>query len=388
MQRRNPKLNPHIIAAAALLGLVLAVGALRLWTSASDQPGQGGVNPPIPEGPAIEAPRLVSIDMIDESHGWAVTETGVARTADGGEHWYDVVPPGVSEAGYLVATDFLDASTAWVLLPDMADFLHKGTLFRTQDGGALWEAVETPFGGGSLAFVDAQYGWMMADLGAGAGSQGAAIFQTEDGGAAWNRTYTNDPNQDGSGDSLPLGGQKHFIEPIDMRTAYIGGVIYAPATLYLFRTDDAGESWSEVSIPLPADFAESELAIGQVRFFSDEVGLMAVRVTGDSIRMAIYETRDGGGIWSRWPRVLEGARTVTFISPTEAIEYATSQFHVTRDAGRAWFSISPDVRFDESFGSMDWISTEMGWVVTSDAAGKRSLYKTTDGGVTWTALAP
>jgi photosystem II stability/assembly factor-like uncharacterized protein len=378
----------YLLGAAVALLIALVAGALLLRASAPERHPEGSASPSVTPGPAIEGPRLVSIDMLDEAQGWAVTETGIARTANGGETWYDVTPPGISEAGYLVLTDFLDANVAWLLLPDVTDFLGKGTLFWTQDGGASWEARETPFGGGSLAFVDARQGWMMADLGAGAGSQGVAIFQSADAGTTWRRTYTNDPNQEGSGESLPLGGQKHFIQPLDMRSAYVGGVIYAPGTPYLFRTDDGGASWNQVPLPLPEGAAESELTIAQVHFFSENVGLMAVRVTGESISMAVYETRDGGGIWSRWPHALQGAKTIKFVSAVEAIEYSTNQFHVTRDAGNTWPSVSPDVQFDESFGAMDWVSTDTGWVVTIDPSGMRALYRTTDGGATWTALAP
>lgn len=377
-----------LVSAAVILLVALVAGTLLLRASAPERPRRANASPTVTPESAIEAPRLVSIDMLDEAQGWGVTENGVARTNDGGETWYDVTPPGLSEAGYLVVTDFLDANVAWVLLPDITDFLRKGTLFRTQDGGESWERAATPFGGGSLRFVGARQGWMMADLGAGAGSQGVAVFQSDDAGAAWHRTYTNDPSQAGSGESLPLGGQKHFIEPIDMHSAYIGGVIYAPGTPYLFRTDDSGASWKQVSLPPPEGAAESELTIAQVRFFSEDVGLIAVRVTGDAISMAVYETRDGGGIWTRWPHVLQGAITIKFISAHEAIEYATDQFHVTRDAGNTWLSISPDVQFDESFGTMDWVSTDTGWVVTIDPSGMRSLYRTTDGGATWRALAP
>ena len=71
----------------------------------------------------------------------------------------------------------------------------------------------------------------MADLGVGAGSMAVSVFQTKDGGATWTRAYTNDPNLEGAGDSLPLGGIKDMLVPLDMNTAWIGGVIYSSVPL-------------------------------------------------------------------------------------------------------------------------------------------------------------
>ena len=161
---------------------------------------------PVPlSAPVVTSPGLAKIAMLDEHNGWGISDTAILRTTDGGATWYDLTPQNAGKLGFFVASSFVDSQHAWILVPDQNDML-KGTLFRTSDGGESWDYPPVPFGGGDLRFLDAKHGWMMASLGAGAGSMGVAIYQTNDGGSSWTDTYTNDPNVQGAGDSLPLGG--------------------------------------------------------------------------------------------------------------------------------------------------------------------------------------
>lgn len=136
--------------------------------------------------PVIESPSIINIEMLDEIYGWAVTEENIIRTNDGGVTWYDVTPASLANAGYLVYPNFLNEATAWVQFPDMNRYPNGGKLYRTTNGGATWDSFNTPFSGGALHFTDEQNGWMLSDLGVGAGSMAVSIFQTGDGGATWN----------------------------------------------------------------------------------------------------------------------------------------------------------------------------------------------------------
>ena len=109
--------------------------------------------------------------MFDEDNGWGVGEKAILRTEDGGLHWHDVSPTNVDAFGYAATTEFVDSLRGWVLIPNPEDML-SGILYRSADGGASWNQAPVPFGGGALRFVDGRNGWMMASLGAGAGSMG------------------------------------------------------------------------------------------------------------------------------------------------------------------------------------------------------------------------
>jgi len=329
---------------------------------------------------------LVSIHFINELDGWGVTETQIVRTNDGGITWYNVTPPDVTETGYSVEMFALDNNHVWIQKPDPDNYPNSGAQYRTSDGGLTWMNAITPFSGGDLNFIDAESGWMLVDLGVGAGSMGVSVFQTTDGGARWEQKYTNDPNLANAGDSLPLGGLKNGLAPLNMQTAWVYGVVYSPGNLYLFRTDDGGESWFPVSIELPAGGENSEVGIDrdQMKFVSATDGFLVVRMAGDSTQTAVYTTRDSGNMWTLTSTLIPNGSSTDFLSAEEAVIYNGEQFYVTRDAARTWTIIPPDIKFGQSFADMDFVNASLGWVITLDPTNNhRSLYRTNDGGATW-----
>lgn len=347
------------------------------------------------DAPAIEAPALVKFQMLNPLDGWGVTLAQIALTNDGGLHWYNVTPPDMTEAGYGVQYFVLDVNHAWVQIPDSNNFPNSGFLYRTADGGVKWTKSTTPFSGGDLDFLDETDGWMLADLGVGAGSNAVAVYQTTDGGANWAMVYTNDPNQAVAGDSLPLGGLKSGIAALNMQTAFVSGVIYADDTIYLYRTEDGGHTWSEVNPPLPSGAEHEQFSIdpGQLKFVSAQDGFLAVRratLTGDyMMQTSIYVTHDAGKTWSLTPTMIPNGGAVDFLSATQVVIYNGEQFYITRDAAQTWNAISPNIAFGEMFAGMDFVNPSTGWVLTLDpTTNHSSLYRTTDGGSTWSVVIP
>lgn len=355
-------------------------------TAYPDTPAPAGIN-----AKTIEAPSLVELDMLNETDGWAVTETQVVRTNDGGATWYDVTPPKVDETGFGVGMFVLDSDHAWVQKPDYNNYPNSGTMYSTTDGGMTWGTSTTPFSEGDIYFLDTKDGWVLASLGAGAGSNAVAVYQTTDGGFTWEQTYINDPNSTDANDSLPLGGLKSDIVPLDMQTAWVSGVTYAPGEVYLYRTDDAGHTWSQVSVEIPAGTASFELGINkdQMEFVSDDDGFFVMHIAGDSMQSAVYVTHDSGSTWMLTPTIIDGVGESRFLSAQEMVMYNGEQFYVTRDAADTWSAVSPDVIFGESFANMEFANSSTGWVITVDpTTNHRSLYKTTDGGSTWFPVIP
>ena len=345
--------------------------------------------PPAIDAQVVETPAFVDIQFLNELDGWGMTETYVVRTNDGGITWYDVTPPDLEEVASAVHTFILDKDHAWVQKPDFNNFPNNGLLYHTADGGLTWNVSSTPFSGGDISFLDANNGWMLADLGVGAGSNAVAVFQTTDGGATWFQTYTNDPNNPEASDTLPLGGIKSDLVPVDMLTAWVGGVVYSPGSIYLFRTDDNGQTWTPVSLELPEGTEEIELGIDrdQLRFVSEQDGFLIVRMSGEATQTAVYVTDDGGATWTLTPTLIPNAGQSDIMSAEEVIIYNGEEFYVTRDAARTWATVTPDIVFGDSFALMDFVNPDNGWVVTV-ADGLHALYRTHDGGATWLPAAP
>lgn len=355
-------------------------------TPYSDTPSPAEIDAPL-----VEAPALLELDMFNELDGWGVTETQIVRTNDGGITWYNVTPPDVAEMGFSVDTFILDNNTAWLQKPDFENFPNSGFMYRTTDGGLTWTNASSPFSRGDINFVDSNDGWVLADLGVGAGSNAVAVYQTTDGGDTWEQTYINDPNSPDAGDSLPLGGIKSDLVALDRQTAWISGVVYAPGEVYLYRTEDGGHNWDQVSVALPAGAENFELSIDQdqMQFVSATDGFFVLRMAGDATQTVVYVTHDAGNTWSLGSAIIDGAGAMDFLSAEELIMYDGGQFHVTRDAARTWVTVSPDIVFGEAFANMEFVNTLAGWVMTLDPANNhRSLYRTSDGGATWFPVIP
>ena len=174
-----------------------------------------------------------------------------------------------------------------------------------------------------------------------------------------------------------------------MQTAWVGGVVYSPGTIYLFRTDDGGQTWTPVNLELPEGAENFELGIDrdQMQFVSARDGFLIVRMSGDSTQTAVYVTNDGGETWTLMPTLIPEAGQSDFLSAEEVIIYNGEQFYVTRDAARTWATVSPDIVFGDSFATMDFVNPTSGWIITV-ADDHRSLYRTQDGGATWLPVTP
>jgi photosystem II stability/assembly factor-like uncharacterized protein len=322
--------------------------------------------------------------MFDERSGWGISQTSVLRTADSATTWHTAGPSTGEASGYTVTSYFLDAAHGWILVPVPNDMLH-GILYRSSDGGVSWMESPAPFGDGQLHFVDARRGWMMATLGAGAGSMGIAVFQTQDGGATWTQSYTNDPNQPEAGSSLPLGGLKNGIAATSIEKAWIGGVTYAPGTVYLYQTVDGGRSWTKSPVQDPAGYEQAELQTAGPVFVDAGIAYLPVHLSSQNgVLLAIYLSRDGGASWLLSPELIPQGGPMDFVSAQTGFVWNGTNFYATKDAAQSWTVVTPDLAFGDTFSGMDFVTPQVGFVLRTDASGIASLYKTVDGAATWT----
>ena len=182
-----------------------------------------------------------------------------------------------------------------------------GVLFESYDGGAtwklnagLWEQPSRPDwqpGGGGLCLHSIST-WPGNPDRLAVAISAAGMWLTEDGGRRWRRgndglnpgylpqEALRDPNS---------GRCVHHVErapgrPERMFMQFHGGV---------YRSDDAGESWTDIGGGLPSDFG-FPLAVDPADADSAYVIPLVAdmdRVTPDG-RVRVYETRDAGSSWA------------------------------------------------------------------------------------------
>jgi len=336
--------------------------------------------------PVVASPAITSIDMLDELNGWAAGEAYILRTEDGGVTWLNATPADVSSLGYLGASFFADAATAWFVLP-AADYT-TGTLYQTADGGLSWLSSPVPFSGGSLQFLDAQNGWMLAALGAGAGSEAVAVFQSTAVGANWNQVYVNDPTVPGSSDSLPLSGQKSGMTFLDAAHGWVTGSVPMDGFVYLYATQDGGHSWVQQEVSLPAGFETAMTSADAPRFFTVTDGIFYAGLYAANPSTVFYLTQDGGATWTpTFPVNMLGRYAIANLQDVWVWDGGPAML-VSHDSGVTWNMLNTNINVTDTLTTIDFVNATTGWALTGDAASHYSLYKTIDGGATWNALIP
>jgi hypothetical protein len=189
--------------------------------------------------------------------------------------------------------------------------------------------------------------------------------------------------------SLPLGGHKIGMTFRDATTGWIGGETPAEE-VYLYKTTNSGATWALQHVAFPTGY-ESPLAVSTTAptFFGANDAVLPVWIsTGISMRdLFIYTSHDGGTTWLPSSGFARNGYQTNFVSARDAISWDLANvFHVTNDSGNSWKLVTPNVNFSDEFGGMDFVSTTTGWVILRHADGSTSLYRTTDGGSTWTLL--
>lgn len=363
----------------------------------SPMPGAGSL-PHLSAGQAI---TLTSLHMFTPDAGWGISGTDgasdhILKTQDGGNTWSDVTPPEpMPEAGVirLATAHFQNPEAAWVTYYNSEPGPVPATtqVWITTDGGSTWQAsqpvdlnglVET-YLPSNLQFTDLQNGWMLAHVGVGMNHDYVILFRSNDGGMTWQRLL--DPYDDGGIQICQKTGMHFADAQHGWLTGDCGGV--APGVL-LFRTEDGGTSWQDVTLPAPPEepglFGDQSVcgSYHPASVSPDQIRLIVQcrLYTSDppAITSYFYTTEDSGTTWT--PRPYPGG-TLLVENEQNLLSLGTEIFR-SDDGGKSWIRLST-VTWEGDFS----FAGDVGWAVAR-SDGAVALVKTTDRGATWSILEP
>jgi len=342
-------------------------------------PGPGPTQPPS-SGGVVSNPYIRQLFMKDTFNGWALGDSYLLRTTNGGTTWINVTPPNATFANGATGY-FSSSSTGWFLT-------GESKLYRTTNGGLQWTAYSVPFSNGYVRFTDSYHGFVLSIIGTGMNKQAVTLHKTNDGGATWIKNYDNTPTLPNPSTSLPFSGHKNGMTFRDSLAGWVGGDIPMNGYFYFYRTTDAGKNWSQQSLSIPAGYESAYMNLTAPTFFGIYNGILPVWMGRTEGRdLVTYTTTNGGISWNRSAGFAKGAEFVDYFSTKGGFTWDHSGiFQVTSNAGGTWTHISPNINFGDDFRGMDFVSTTTGWVIQGHPDNSTSLYKTTDGGVTWTLL--
>lgn len=244
----------------------------------------------------VESPPN-ALSFTSPQDGWASTEGGLLRTADGGRTWSHIggLPPGKASR-----VRFADPMHGWLTTAD-------GGLQRTIDGGDSWGPAAQACGteqrpsAGLYAFADLDQGWTLCKGGAASGEEIKSLFASDDGGTTWNlvsrtafgRSF-DEPTPAPSAPVLPSGGYASDLFFLDDKSGWISA-----SRAGLYATTAGGQSWRIVRMEGPAEQDASA-----VTFATPSRGYILAQGV-------VWRTDDAGQTWSRtWGEALRPFPTV------------------------------------------------------------------------------
>ena len=294
------------------------------------------------------------------------------RSNDGGKTWeavgnkfvYDGVPG--THQWYDGTAHPWEFKRVWHLEPSLTDpdtvfaGVEDAALFRSTDAGQTWEELPGLRGHGSgprwqpgagglclhtILIDPSNHERMFVAISA------AGAFRTEDGGRTWRPINRGLKSQYIPEENAEVG---HCVHRIAMHRSR-PQVLFMQKHWDVMRSDDAGESWREVSGNLPSDFG---FPIDVHAHQPDTIYVVPIKSDSEHYppdgRLRVYRSRTGGNEWEAltsglpqkdcYVNVLRDAMAVDSLDDC-GIYFGTTggQVYASRDGGDNWTAIVHDL---------------------------------------------
>ncbi len=291
----------------------------------------------------------------DGGKTWEPVGNSFVYEGEPGTHqWYDGTPhPWEFKRVWHLEPSFTDPDTVYAGVEDAA-------LFRSTDGGKSWQELSglrchesgpkwQPGAGGmglhTIVLDPGQPGRIFIAISA------AGVFRSDDDGQTWRPTNRGLRSQFLPDQDAEVG---HCVHRIAMHPSR-PDVLFMQKHWDVMRSDDAGESWHEVSGNLPTDFG---FPIVVHAHEPDTVYVVPIKSDSEHFppdaRLRVYRSRKGGNEWEEltnglpqrdcYVNVLRGAMSTDRLDPC-GVYFGTTggQVYASADSGENWLPIVRDL---------------------------------------------
>lgn len=353
----------------------------------------------------------LAVDPVHPANVYAAGhDTGLWKSADGGRTWN--LLNGISKA-HVVVVDPVNEGVVYTIA-------NGCDVYKSVDGGATWNLIDTGISGltgnvdayGAQIAVDpanpqvlylaTQVGSFQSTTGARGGSPLSGLYTSADGGAHWVQNLPTlafadvvvDPSNDqnvyagnyvsndaGATWALAPGTATDLtviaVDPADSQVMW--GVALANVLGSLWTTTDQGAHWSQVSMP-------QGNAVYNVAYDQGTPGALYA----SSQAFGVYKSTDGGTTWTDSSTGISGVFSFDVLADsTGAIYMGTlgSGIFKSADGGTSWDMKDDGISVNSGTSGISVQSlVEASTPGTLYFTDQSTLYKTTDGGDTWTGL--
>ena len=285
----------------------------------------------------------------------------------------------------------INANTAWAVGEphwDQATAKYKGTIVKTTSGGASWTAQESlsteSFSG--VRFLDANQGWVVGTNG--------TILHTSDGGNTWMRQPVATADDFRGVFFLDANnGWTTSVRPVHY-DQFAAGHDFDDWQASIWHTSDGGRTWAQQQTPANTAF------LNRIKFVDSQTGWAAgfkldhYDTYYPSHLGAIYHTSDGGRTWTEQFVTSAGFTFTAMDFVDSANGWAAGFPHMsdwkggctfhTSDGGNTW-QVQSAGAFFEQVRAIRFVDRNRGYAVGTAYAGDgTAVWRTLDGGATWT----
>lgn len=291
--------------------------------------------------------NLSGISIISKDTVFVTGTNKLYSTFDGGQRWNTS-----SITNYNITSSCFTSSAVGHV------GCSNGSVFKTLDGGKTWTLKSSNNTSSSninkLYFVDANTGFI---------SRGymAEILKTTDAGETWKIIKS-------SFDEIY---SFHFLDSQNGFCAGEDGVI--------FKTTNGGVKWDWISFQNGRYGGTNIYGL----YFIDSMTGFAVGLSG-----RIMKTIDGGKTWNGYAPTYNNIRQLKFTSNTTTYGLVGNSFIKSTDGCKTWKNIGAPISTGNT-NQFDFINDNTGYCIaggnTNSSENVGKVYKTTNGGISWTA---